>query len=91
MSQMLSPDMTIAAEAAVKAKIEVKNLNFYYGSNRALKNLTIPIADRQVTGPIGPQCEWPVEAQRAPPVPSQQASHAEMHTHHANGQSARGE
>ena len=33
MSQMLSPDMTIAAEAVAKAKIEVKNLNFYYGQS----------------------------------------------------------
>jgi phosphate transport system ATP-binding protein len=35
-------------------KAAVDSLNFYYGQNRALKNLTIPIADRQVTALIGP-------------------------------------
>jgi phosphate transport system ATP-binding protein len=35
-------------------KAAVDNLNFYYGQLRALKNLTIPIADRQVTALIGP-------------------------------------
>src|SRR5690606_27137119 len=31
-----------------------ENLSFYYGQHRALKNLTIPIADKQVTALIGP-------------------------------------
>jgi phosphate transport system ATP-binding protein len=35
-------------------KAQVDNLNFYYGQNRALKNLSIPIADKQVTALIGP-------------------------------------
>ncbi|AMN47366.1 phosphate import ATP-binding protein PstB [Steroidobacter denitrificans] len=35
-------------------KAAVKDLNFYYGQSQALKNLTIPIADRQVTALIGP-------------------------------------
>jgi phosphate transport system ATP-binding protein len=35
-------------------KAAVDNLNFYYGQHRALKNLTIPIADKQVTALIGP-------------------------------------
>ena len=35
-------------------KAAVKDLNFYYGPYQALKNLTIPIADRQVTALIGP-------------------------------------
>ena len=55
MSQMLSPDMTIAAEAiAGKAKIEVKNLNFYYGQSKALKDITLSLPERSVTAFIGP-------------------------------------
>ncbi|MBZ9679106.1 phosphate ABC transporter ATP-binding protein PstB [Mesorhizobium sp. B2-5-4] len=54
MSQMLSPDMTIATEAAAKAKIEVKNLNFYYGQSKALKDITLSLPERSVTAFIGP-------------------------------------
>jgi phosphate transport system ATP-binding protein len=39
---------------ALNVKAAVDNVNFYYGEHRALKNLTIPIADRQVTALIGP-------------------------------------
>ena len=39
---------------ALNVKAAVDNVNFYYGQHRALKNLTIPIADRQVTALIGP-------------------------------------
>ena len=35
-------------------KAEVKDLSFYYGSFRALKNVSLPIAERQVTALIGP-------------------------------------
>ena len=35
-------------------KVDVKNLNFYYGGNRALKNVAVPLYDRQVTAFIGP-------------------------------------
>ena len=38
----------------MQVKASVENLNFYYGANRALKDLTINIADRQVTALIGP-------------------------------------
>jgi phosphate transport system ATP-binding protein len=34
--------------------MEVKNLNFYYGSSQALKNINMPIYDRKVTALIGP-------------------------------------
>ena len=51
---MLSPDMTIAAEAVTKAKIEVKNLNFYYGQSKALKDITLSLPERSVTAFIGP-------------------------------------
>jgi len=38
----------------MQVKAAVENLNFYYGANRALKDLSIMIADRQVTALIGP-------------------------------------
>ncbi|MBC7982560.1 MAG: phosphate ABC transporter ATP-binding protein [Candidatus Obscuribacterales bacterium] len=38
----------------MQVKAAVENLNFYYGANRALKDLSINIADRQVTALIGP-------------------------------------
>ena len=36
------------------ARISIHNLDFYYGSNRALKAVNLDIPDRQVTGMIGP-------------------------------------
>jgi len=35
-------------------RIAISDLNFYYGSNRALKNISLDLPDRQVTGMIGP-------------------------------------
>jgi len=35
-------------------KIETKNLNFYYGSKQALRNINLVCADRHVTAIIGP-------------------------------------
>src|SRR6266850_4708523 len=40
-------------ETAVQ-KIEVKNLNFYYGGFHALKNINLAIPERKVTAFIGP-------------------------------------
>ncbi len=36
------------------AKIETRNLNFYYGSKQALRNINLVCADRRVTAIIGP-------------------------------------
>ena len=36
------------------ARIAIKNLEFFYGDNRALKGIDFNIPDRQVTGMIGP-------------------------------------
>lgn len=36
------------------AKIEVKNLDFYYGEYKALKNINLTIPDKKVTAFIGP-------------------------------------
>jgi phosphate transport system ATP-binding protein len=38
----------------IDVKASVENLNFYYGQNQALKNLSMLIADKQVTALIGP-------------------------------------
>src|SRR4051812_23996331 len=57
MAQMLAPEMTMmqsAAEAAGRTKIEVKNLNFYYGQSKALKDITLSLPERSVTAFIGP-------------------------------------
>ena len=44
------------ADAAVSGnvKVDVKNLSFYYGSTKALKNVSLPLEDRKVTAFIGP-------------------------------------
>ncbi|MBV9989954.1 MAG: phosphate ABC transporter ATP-binding protein PstB [Alphaproteobacteria bacterium] len=43
-------------DAAVKdkVKVDIRDLSFYYGATKALKNITMPLHDRQVTAFIGP-------------------------------------
>ena len=36
------------------SRISVRNLDFYYGANKALKGINLELPDRQVTGMIGP-------------------------------------
>jgi len=43
-----------AAEGNIKPKLEIRNLNFYYGGFQALKNITMDIPERRVTAFIGP-------------------------------------
>jgi phosphate transport system ATP-binding protein len=54
-----SPVPTVAgrpAEATGKPveKVLIRNLDFYYGDNRALKSINVPLYDRKVTAFIGP-------------------------------------
>jgi phosphate transport system ATP-binding protein len=42
------------APSDLKAKLKIKNLNFYYGGFHALKNVTMDIPERKVTAFIGP-------------------------------------
>ena len=42
------------AAVPTKAKVDIRNLSFYYGASQALKNITLPLLDRQVTAFIGP-------------------------------------
>jgi phosphate transport system ATP-binding protein len=44
----------VETQTALKTRMEVKNLNFYYGSNQALKDINMPVHDRKVTALIGP-------------------------------------
>jgi phosphate transport system ATP-binding protein len=39
---------------ALPEKMSVRNLEFFYGDNRALKNVSVPLYDRKVTAFIGP-------------------------------------
>lgn len=57
--EIRTPRVSITMDDTPKArtmqvKAAVENLSFFYGTNRALKNLSINIADRQVTALIGP-------------------------------------
>jgi phosphate transport system ATP-binding protein len=51
---MHRPTMGSAAPKPVSLRAEVKGLSFFYGENQALKNVNLPIVDRQVTALIGP-------------------------------------
>ncbi|HWD26756.1 MAG TPA: phosphate ABC transporter ATP-binding protein PstB [Rhizomicrobium sp.] len=43
-----------ATTAPKNTKIDIKDLSFFYGATKALKNVTLPLYDRQVTAFIGP-------------------------------------
>jgi phosphate transport system ATP-binding protein len=50
-----SPTLETRPEtAATTAKIAIRNLDFFYGDNRALKAINLDLPERQVTGMIGP-------------------------------------
>ena len=40
--------------AGKKEKVSIKNLNFFYGASRALKNINVPLYEGMVTAFIGP-------------------------------------
>ncbi len=44
----------IQAQEQTAAKVQVRNLDFYYGDYKALKNINLDIADKKVTAFIGP-------------------------------------
>ncbi len=49
-----TPAQTSNAVQAVRTKIEIKDLNFWYGAKKALSEISMQIPDRQVTAFIGP-------------------------------------
>ncbi|HLY45802.1 MAG TPA: phosphate ABC transporter ATP-binding protein PstB [Stellaceae bacterium] len=44
----------VAAPAATPVKVEIRNVNFFYGKFHAVKDITLPLHDRRVTAFIGP-------------------------------------
>jgi phosphate transport system ATP-binding protein len=54
MKPMLSTELNTPEVVVEKAKIEVKNLNFYYGQSKALKDINLSLPERSVTAFIGP-------------------------------------
>src|SRR5690349_4460572 len=50
----LAPAHHASAAAAEKIKVDIQDLNFYYGDSRALKSITLPLMERKVTAFIGP-------------------------------------
>src|SRR6195952_3284128 len=50
----LAPEHHAVAGAAEKIKVDIKDLCFYYGATKALKNITLPLQEKKVTAFIGP-------------------------------------
>jgi phosphate transport system ATP-binding protein len=44
----------VQTSTAEMTKIDIRDLSFFYGPTKALKNITLPLADRKVTAFIGP-------------------------------------
>src|SRR6185437_1142091 len=42
------------SETQAKIRVDVKNLDFFYGDSKALKSISLPLYDRKVTAFIGP-------------------------------------
>ena len=49
-----SPDGATAARVAPAVKVEIRNVNFFYGKSQALHDISLPLYDRRVTAFIGP-------------------------------------
>ena len=47
-------DVKVELPATEKVKMSVRNLNFYYGGFKALKNINLDIPEHKVTAFIGP-------------------------------------
>ncbi len=43
-----------SAAPGQEARVSIRNLDFFYGDNRALKGITLDLPERRVTGMIGP-------------------------------------
>jgi phosphate transport system ATP-binding protein len=48
-----APPASIAGQA-LREKVSIRNLDFYYGDTRALKSVSLPLYENQVTAFIGP-------------------------------------
>ncbi|WP_145638794.1 phosphate ABC transporter ATP-binding protein PstB [Neorhizobium alkalisoli] len=54
MTTMVTLEKVAPQNVSDRAKIEIKNLNFYYGESKALKNISLSLPERSVTAFIGP-------------------------------------
>ena len=50
----MAPEQLAASGPAEKIKVDIKDLCFYYGATKSLKNITLPLLERKVTAFIGP-------------------------------------
>ncbi|HEY1562732.1 MAG TPA: phosphate ABC transporter ATP-binding protein PstB [Caulobacteraceae bacterium] len=48
------PDTSILAIEPERIRLDIQNLDFFYGKSRALKSVSMSVADRSVTAMIGP-------------------------------------
>jgi phosphate transport system ATP-binding protein len=59
-TQTVAPDLAARlstgarAVSDVPARMSIRDLDFYYGNNRALKGITLDLPEKRVTGMIGP-------------------------------------
>lgn len=54
MNMNMEINTTTNAPTDLKTKLSVRNLNFYYGSYHALKNISLDVCEKQITAFIGP-------------------------------------
>jgi phosphate transport system ATP-binding protein len=47
-------DAAVETSSTEKSKIDIKDLSFFYGKTKSLKNITLPLMERKVTAFIGP-------------------------------------
>jgi len=47
-------DAAVETSSTEKTKIAIKDLSFFYGKTKSLKNITLPLMERKVTAFIGP-------------------------------------
>jgi phosphate transport system ATP-binding protein len=50
----VAPATRTAVRAGAEPRVSIRNLDFYYGTNRALKSITLDLPEKRVTGMIGP-------------------------------------
>ena len=50
----LAPQLQMERNAVPRPKMEIRNLNFFYGKSRTLKDVSIQLVERSVTAFIGP-------------------------------------
>src|SRR5476649_2903456 len=50
----LSTEHHAASAPSEKSRVDIKDLCFFYGEHKALKNITLPLMEKKVTAFIGP-------------------------------------